>query len=63
MMTSLDTRIRSLPMQHLAQTRTSTFHPLFYLQVKLCISITYLSCVPDATLLLITIPPLHHDGV
>jgi len=50
-------------MQHLAQTRAGAFHPLLCIQVKLCISITYLSCVPHATLLLITVPPLHHDGV
>jgi hypothetical protein len=43
--------------------KPSIFHPLFCLQVKLCISITHLSCVPNATLLLVVVPPLHHDGV
>jgi hypothetical protein len=42
---------------------SGTFHPLFCLQVKFCINITYLSCVHDLKLLLVAILPLHQHGV
>ncbi len=49
-------------MQYLAQTRGGYISSIFlHLQIKFCI--TYLTIIPNATLLLFAIPPLHHDGV
>jgi hypothetical protein len=51
-------------MQHLAQTKGGYISPIFlFPQIKFCISITYLTIIPNITLLLFAIPPLHHDGV
>jgi len=51
-------------MQHLAQTKGGYISSIFlHLQIKFCINITYLTIIPNATLLLFEVPPLHHDGV
>jgi hypothetical protein len=43
--------------------KLGTFHPLFCLQVKFYISITYLTIILDTTILCFAVPLLHHDGV
>jgi len=64
MMKKLDIRVQSLLMQHLAQTRGGYVSSIvLHLQIKLCISITYLTIIPNTTLLLFVVPLLHHDGL
>jgi hypothetical protein len=43
--------------------KLGTFLPLFCLQVKFYISITYLTIILDTTIFCFVIPPLHHDGI
>jgi hypothetical protein len=57
-------KVQFLSMQHLAQTKGGYISSIvLHLQIKFCISKTYLTVIPNTTLLLFAIPPLHHDGV